>query len=210
MRKTLALCGAVLCFAVATAAQDNSAATAPVSPATATATPAPPTSFGLDRWQVGVNYAYTRFRSTSTFSMNGFNSSVTRYLNDTFGVEGDVGVHFGTTPSTGGPGPFTAGNLKAKLILYGGGLHIAYRHNQRIEPWVHVLFGGAHFRFTQTGGATAALTKLNNFAVVGGGGADIKLGTRLAWRVQGDFVGTHFFSTWQKNIQAQTGLVINF
>jgi hypothetical protein len=210
MRKTLALCGAVLCFALAAAAQDNSAAPAAVSSATATAAPARASSFDLYPWQVGVNYVYTRFRSTTTFPMNGFNTSITRYLNDTFGVEGDVGAHFGTTPSTGGPGPFTAPSLKARLIFYGGGLHIAYRHNQRIEPWAHVLFGGAHFRFSQTGGPTASLTKLNNFALVGGGGADIKLGTRLAWRVQADFLGTRFFSTWQKNIQVQTGLVINF
>jgi len=202
MRKTLALCGAVLCFALAAAAQDNSAAPAAVSSATATATPARSSSFDLYHWQVGINYNYVRFRpsSGSSFQLNGFNTSLTRYLNDWFGLEADAGAAWGHTPSSGPLSP----SQTAKFLFYGGGVHLAYRHKDRVEPWVHALVGGAHL-YPKTAG--------NNLSALGyaaGGGLDIKLHPRLSLRVQGDFLGTHFFSTWQKNFQFQTGLVINF
>ncbi len=211
MQKFLALCVAVLCFSVAVAAQDISTTPATTPGATA-ASPARRGGSDLPGWQVGINYSFVRFRSESKedFNMHGFNTSVTRYLNDWFGLEGDIGAVFGDTPATGGPGPFTAGNLRAKLLLYGGGPHLAYRHGSRIEPWVHAVFSGAHFRFSQTGAPTANLSKINAFAYAVGGGVDFKLGPHLYLRGQGDFLSTRFFDTWQKNAQVQAGIVINF
>lgn len=210
MSKFLALCGAVLFFSLTAAAQDNSTAPAtdPVAPA---ASPKASRNYDLPRWQVGINYAYTRFRpsSTANFNLHGFNTSAVFFMNNWFGLEGDAGAHFGTTPSSGGPGILTPGNLDAKLILYGGGPRIAHRGN-RFEPWAHAVFGGAHFRFTQTGGASASLAKLNAFSLATGGGVDFKFGPRVAIRVQGDFLGTRFFSTWQKSAQAQAGFVFSF
>ena len=212
MRKFVALCGAVLLFSVAAAAQDNSVASEAASPASPTATPPRYGGSGLYHWQVGMNYSYTRFRpgSTASFNLHGFNTSVVAYVNDWFGLEGDVGAGFGSTPSTGGPGSLSPGNLDAKLLTYAGGVRIAHRGSQRFEPWAHGLFGGAHFRFTQTGGPSANLATTNAFSYTLGTGVDFKLGTRLYLRVQGDFLATRFLSTWQKNAQAQTGLVFLF
>ncbi len=211
MQKFLALCGAVLCFAVAVAAQDNSTAPA-TTPGATTASPARRGGSEMPGWQVGINYNFVRFRSESreSFNMQGFNTTVTRYVSDWFGLEGYLGAVSGDTPASGGPGPFTAGNLRAKLIQYGGGPHLAYRHRSKFEPWVHALFGGAHFRFSQTGPPTANLTNINAFAYTVGGGADYKLGFHLYLRGQGDFMSTRFFKTWQKNAQIQGGIVINF
>ncbi len=203
MRKFLALFAAVLFFSVAAAAQDNSTAPATTSLASAAASPARYGASDQSRWAVGINYAFVRFRpgASDSFNLHGFNTSVTGYANDWFGLEGDVGGSFGDTPGTGGPGPFLAGNLRAKLLTYSGGPHIVYRRNDRVQPWAHVLFGGAHFRFTSS---------FNAFSLVAGGGLDYKLRPHIAWRIQGDFLGTRFFTTWQKSAQAQTGLVISF
>lgn len=211
MRKFLALCSAVLFFSVAVAAQDISTTPA-TSPATTTASPARYAPSEFNRWQIGVNYNYIRFRPSpgASFNLHGFNTSVSWYKNEWLALEGDVGAAFGSTPSSGGPGGLTPGGLDAKLVLYGGGPHLAYRQSQKISPWVHALFGGAHFRFDQTGAPSANLAKLNAFAYMLGGGVDIKLGSKISWRIQGDFLGTRFFSTWQKNAQAQTGIVLNF
>ena len=212
MRKFLALFAAVLFFSVAVAAQDNSTAPATTSSASAAASPARYGGSDLNRWEIAINYAYVRFRpsSSASFNLHGFNTSVTRYANDWFGLEADVGGSFGHTPATGGPGPFIVGNLRAKLLTYGGGPHIAYRRHNKVQPWGHVLFGGAHFRFPQTGPPSANFAKINAFSLVTGAGLDVKLGPHLAWRVQGDFLGTRFFSTWQKSAQMQAGFVISF
>ena len=210
MRRFLALCGAVLCFSVGAAAQDGSAAPAIASSTTVLASPARYPASELPKWQIGINYQYVRFRSGTSFGMHGFNTSITRYANEWFGLEGDVGAVFGDTPSSGGPGPFVQGGLRAKLLVYAAGPHLAYRRSDKVEPWVHAVFGGAHFRFTQTGPPTANLSQTDAFAYAVGGGFDFRLGPHVFWRVQGDFLGTRFFDTWQKNVSAQSGLVFNF
>ncbi|HEX2715888.1 MAG TPA: hypothetical protein VHM88_27205, partial [Candidatus Acidoferrales bacterium] len=77
MRKLVALCGVVLLFSVAAAAQDTSVASEAASPASSTATPQRYGGSSLFRWQVGINYSYTRFRpgSTASFNLHGFNTS---------------------------------------------------------------------------------------------------------------------------------------
>jgi hypothetical protein len=194
MRKLLAVCAAVLFFSAA-AAQDNSGVLATPRPAGAPARAPAFNPYESYPWQVAVSYEYFRAEAGNTnFNLNGFNTSFTRFHGAWFGLEGDVAALWGTAP----------GGEKAKLVLYGGGPRLAYRHNAKFEPWVHGLFGGAHL-FPQT-----PFGSTNAFGYVAGGGVDIKLGPRVFWRVQGDFVGTHFFNQWQNNEQVKSGLVFNF
>jgi len=195
MRSFVALCAAVLCFSAVAAAQDNSGVLATPRPASPRAqTPAlyPYESYP---WQLAISYEYFRANAGNThLNLNGFNTSLTRFLGGWFGLEADVAALWGSAP----------GGETAKLVLYGGGPRVAYRQNAKFEPWVHGLFGGAHL-FPQT-----AFGSTNAFGYVAGGGVDIKLGPRVFWRVQGDFVGTHFFNQWQNNAQVKSGLVLNF
>ena len=194
MRKLFPLCGAVLCFSVGVAAQDNSAAPATPNPLSA-ASPRALSSEAFN-WQIAISYEYLRFREAlgTDVNLNGFNTSVTRFANSWFGLEGDVAPLFGHTPA----------NKTAKFLFYGGGPHLAYRSNAKIEPWVHGLFGGAHL-IPQT-----VLGSQNAFGVVAGGGLDFKLTPRAFWRVQGDYVWTRFFSTTQSSYQVKSGIVFNF
>jgi hypothetical protein len=43
-----------------------------------------------------------------------------------------------------------------------------------------------------------------------GGGLDFKVLPRVYWRMQGDYIGTHFQSDLQSNFSVGTGLVIYF
>jgi len=195
VQKLLALWGTVLCFSVAMAAQDNSAVLA--TPRSASATPRTPAfnRYETTPWQLAVSYEYFRADvSGTTLNLNGFNTSVTRFVGPWLGLEADVGAAWGSVPN----GP------TAKFLWYGGGPHIAFRRNAKIEPWVHGLFGGAHL-FPQT-----ALGSPNAFGYVAGGGVDIKFSPRVFWRVQADFVGTHFFNQWQNNEQVKSGVVFTF
>jgi len=195
MRNFLALCGTVLLLSLAAAAQDGSRVRAGYTAASSAASPQRSAALQLPSWQVGISYEYLRFDFLgSGVNLNGFNTSLTRYANDWFGLEADVGPAFGSDSS----------NQSVKFLWYGGGPHLAYRHSGKFEPWVHFLFGGAHV-FPQT-----AFGSRNAYGYIAGGGLDIKLNPRVYWRIQGDFVETHFFDQWQNNAQFKTGLVFNF
>jgi Outer membrane protein beta-barrel domain len=179
MRKFLVICGAVLCLSLTAAAQERSP------------------------WQLGFGYQYQHYNNIQgeDFHDNGLNASVTRYLTNWFGVEGMVTAGFGDTAGTP--------SLDANSVFFGGGVHIAVPNQSRIEPWIHVLAGGNHFRFTQT----PTLGSMTSVAFMAGGGLDFKLGGRASWRVQGDYIGTHFttpLTYTQGNYSFGSGLVINF
>jgi len=126
--------------------------------------------------------------------MSGFSTSIIRYVNDWFGLEGNVTATFNSLP----------GNQTGKYIFYGGGMHIAWRNTTRLDPFGRVLVGGARV-LPQT-----ALGSPNTLAYVAGAGVDFKLTGRLYLRVGGDYLGTRIFSQSQNNYQATGGVVVNF
>jgi hypothetical protein len=71
------------------------------------------------------------------------------------------------------------------------------------RPFVHGMGGGQrlnsnHFLYT-------------HYAIDFGGGADYKLPFKsFAWRVQGDYIRTHYLSATQNDYRASTGLVWRF
>jgi hypothetical protein len=207
MGKLLILCGAILCFSGAASAQDSVAALDASSPASEPA--AVPVHFSpsdREKWQVAAGFQYEHF---SVFGLGfhnlGYNASITRYLNDWFGLEGAVVMGFGHT----GTSPAIPVALDAKSFFVGGGPHVAVTNKSRLEPWAHALVGLQHFRFTQTNNSLG-LGSNSNLGFEAGGGVDYKLGGRAYWRVQADYVGTHFQSALQTNYSFGTGIVFNF
>ncbi|HLW84541.1 MAG TPA: hypothetical protein VKR60_04950 [Candidatus Sulfotelmatobacter sp.] len=71
------------------------------------------------------------------------------------------------------------------------------------RPFVQAMAG---LQMIQSGGNT-----FNPLAVDVGGGVDYKLFFKnFAWRVQGDYVRTHYLSAQQNDFRASTGLVWRF
>ena len=147
------------------------------------------------RWQLGLGVSFERFRS-SIYSASGVgtNTSLSYFLNDWFGVEGNVSTFFAPTIWNG---------EHIKLVNYGAGPRIAWRR-PRWEPWLHGLVGGAH-ALPQTAGHSR-----NGFSVQLGGGADYRFLPRLSLRLEVDYVRTRLFSQWQNNGQAAAGVVFHF
>jgi opacity protein-like surface antigen len=73
----------------------------------------------------------------------------------------------------------------------------------RMRPFAEALLGIAHVDANAAGSDTS-------FATAVGGGADYKVFGPVAWRVQGDWVQTRFFSTTQSNARLSTGIVVRF
>jgi opacity protein-like surface antigen len=147
------------------------------------------------RWQLGLGVSFERFRSSIySASAVGTNTSLSYFLNDWFGVEGNVSTFFA---------PSIWNGERIKLVNYGAGPRIAWRR-PRWEPWLHGLVGGAH-ALPQTAGHSQ-----NGFSVQLGGGADYRFMPRLSLRLELDYVRTRLFGQWQNNGQAAAGIVFHF
>jgi hypothetical protein len=202
MRKLLVLCGAFLCLSMTAAAQDTPAALDASSPA---GEPSAPVTFSPpDRapWQLAIGYQYTHYNALGqSFHNNGLRTDVTRYLNNWLGVEGAVTMGFGHVA--------IPASIVAKSLFVGGGPHISVHNYSRYEPWAHVLVGLQHFRFAQTNNVVG-LGSNSALGFMGGGGVDLKFGRGISWRIQADYIGTHFQSSTQTNFSFGSGLVFNF
>lgn len=200
MRQCLYVCAVLICFLLPAAAQDSVATFDTSSATSEAAVPASFTPPDREPWQLGVGFQFLHYTPLGTsFHDYGFQTDVTRYFNNWFGLEGETLAGFGHT----GSNP----SLVAKSFFIGGGPHVAVYTSSRIEPWVHVLGGWERFRFTQT----ATLGVNSGVAFYVGGGVDYKIsGGRLYWRVQGDYIGARISSSMTTNYSFGTGLVLNF
>ena len=204
MRQFVFVCAVFFCFLIPAAAAEDSAP-APDAAGTAsseTAAQFPPslTPAERDPWQLGAGFVFSHYSVLGTSFHNlGFRSDVSRYLNRWFALEGAGMAGFGHTGGTP--------NLVAKSVFLGGGGHFTILSTPRFEPWVHVLGGWQHFRFSQT----STLGSESHIAFMAGGGLDYKIaGSRLYWRVQGDFIGVKIGSSIPGDYAVGTGLVLNF
>lgn len=73
----------------------------------------------------------------------------------------------------------------------------------KFRPFAEVLIGAGHINAHSAGSDTS-------FATAIGGGLDYKLLRILAWRFQGDYLQTRFFSTTQANVRLTTGIALRF
>jgi hypothetical protein len=147
------------------------------------------------RWQLGLGYAYVRFRANQfNVGMHGLNTSVVYYTNDWFGIEGNVSAAFG---------PTVFANERTKYLSFTGGPKIAWRQ-RRWEPWAHALFGVVHFLPQLAGFSRTSL------GIVAGGGADYRWNPRVSFRLEGDWARSQHYNTSQNNFQFVTGVVFHF
>jgi hypothetical protein len=149
-------------------------------------------------WQFTIGYQFNRLNIRGAFppfSTNGADASLVRYFRGTLGVEADVGGAFGRT----------ANQASVGAIFVGAGLHAVLINRTRFEPWAHGLLGGTNLNFGAPESARAG-----SVAWLAGGGVDYRFNPKLAVRIQGDYLGTHFLGAFQRNLQIVSGVVWNF
>jgi hypothetical protein len=204
MRKLVVLFGTALVLSLISAAPSVAGPCGPDSEA--------PGVFVPDRScvQLGFGYQYQHYNGVKckTFNNNGYNVDFALHLFDA--ITGAVGR---LTASAEGTAAFgfdghTAGtpSLSAKSVFLGAGPRLSIESASRFEPWVHGLVGLERLKFTQT----PTLGTSNGLGFMLGGGLDIKLQPKLAWRVQADYLGTDFQSSVQSNYSIGTGVIFRF
>ena len=154
---------------------------------------------------VGYSYYNADLSSLGRSNLNGWNGSVEGKLLPWVGVVADVSGHYGSenVPRgclTPGPCPNISINIHEFDVLIGPRVSVSVG---KIRPFAEALFGGGHISTHGAGSDTSFATAL-------GGGIDYHLIPLVAWRLEGDYVQTRFFSTTQNNVRLSTGIVLRF
>lgn len=153
----------------------------------------------------GYSYYNADLSSFGRSSLNGWNGSVEGKLLPWVGVVADIGGHYGSEGipiACNGPGPCPHVNVNVHKynFLFGPRVSVSVG---KIRPFAEALFGGGHISTNGAGSDTSFATAL-------GGGIDYHLIPLVAWRLEGDYVQTRFFSTTQGNVRLSTGIVLRF
>jgi hypothetical protein len=141
-------------------------------------------------------YQYTRF--DGGVNANGWNTSLTGNLNNWFGIAADFSGAYKTQ-----------NGVSFNNYTYTFGPVISYRHNEKLTPFAHFLAGGNHASASISGVGSGSD---NGFAMMFGGGLDVKASQHLALRaVQFDWLGLHSNgASDNNNMRISTGILFRY
>jgi hypothetical protein len=181
-------------------------------------------SFGSAGVNFGIGNLGTQvYRGRS--GHDGFNASVVVNVSRYFGIKGDVSGTYKSgrfsfqVPSGVQSNPTTTVAFNANTSLYNflGGIQLKDNASKRrLAPFAHALVGAARRNNAIQGGGFACITiipcpgstKETGFAGAFGGGFDVRLGKRVAFRVfQIDYNPIKFNAGTDHNYRFSTGLV---
>jgi len=177
------------------------------------------------QWEIFGGYSYLRagFGPTSPLSpspsfdeligfshinTNGWHASVTENVNKWFGATIEVSGHYKRPLSIdltpfGFPGQTL--NINASAYIAGGGPQFSYHRIEKVSPFAHVLFGAFHARVNVP--TTPVKISDTTWAIILGGGVDMRLSRYLAVRAQADYIRSHFSDLGQNHFRVSGGLV---
>lgn len=159
--------------------------------------------------EIFAGYAYSRIEGVN---FNGWNFNIAGNLNEHLGIVAEASGAYGrnTIESVIGSTKFDSG-IHSFLV----GPRISDRNTRIFTPFAHLLMGYARVNQTIENQGTPATTfelsdGLNGFALVAGGGLDIKGDSALSLRlVQIDYFVLHSRSSKPQGVRVSTGLVWN-
>ncbi len=140
-------------------------------------------------------YQYTRF--DGGLNVNGWNTGAAANFNNWFGIASDFS---GAYKSQSG--------ASFNNYTYTFGPQVSLRRNPAITPFAHLLAGG--FRSSVSGGGISA--SASGFAMMAGGGVDVKATRRIAVRaIQFDWLSLRSNgSTDNNNMRISTGVLFRY
>ena len=162
---------------------------------------------------VFVGYSFQNV-SSSALNLNltrpnlqGWEASLEGKLFPILGIVADFSGHYGSeslplpvVPVGTGGSAQTSVNAHEEEVMFGPRVSISVG---KFRPFAEAEVGVGHV-------STNGLGSDTSFATAIGGGLDYKIVRPIAARIQGDYVGTHFFGTMQNDFRLSTGLVFRF
>lgn len=158
-----------------------------------------------------VYFGYTYYNTSLSLtrgSLNGWEGSLEGKLAPFLGIVADLTGHYGSLSFPNGAGTCEIGvncgssNVSTHVYeaMFGPRISIPVG---KFRPFGEFEIGVGHV-------STSGFGTNTSYATAVGGGIDYKILRPLAWRVEGDYVRTHFFSTSQNNVRLSTGIVVRF
>jgi len=141
--------------------------------------------------------------STSRANLQGWEASLEGKVFPLLGIVADFSGHYGSenifVPVTGGGiGVNVTGHEEDVLF----GPRVSFPVG-KFRPFGEFEVGVGHINTNASGSQTSFATAL-------GGGLDYRIIRLVAWRFEGGYVSTRFFSTTQNNLRLSTGIVVRF
>jgi opacity protein-like surface antigen len=160
----------------------------------------------------GYTYYNTNFSPTRG-DLNGFQATFEGKVAPMLGIVADFTGHYGSLNlpvlcSLCGPGATASANAHQYEAMFGP--RVSFPAG-KFRPFAEFEVGVGHI--TTSGSATSANVipaSDTSYATALGGGLDYKIFPHVAWRVEGDYVHTHFFGAGQNNVRLSTGLAFHF
>jgi hypothetical protein len=158
--------------------------------------------------EISLDYSYVRANQgpgqCGCFAMNGGSTEAAFPVARGFSAVADLTGERSGSVNGGGPQGLS-------LVSFTAGPRFARSVHRRYAPFAQALFGGVHgfdSYFPVTSGPTGAA---NSFAMIAGGGLDIRLKSHLAIRpIQVDYFLTHLpngVNDRQNNLRVTAGIV---
>jgi opacity protein-like surface antigen len=165
-----------------------------------------------------VYFGYTYYNtdlSLNRGNLNGFQATLEGKVVPMLGFVADFTGHYG---SLNFPvfcslctGPTTAiANAHQYEAMFGP--RVSFPAG-KFRPFAEVEVGVGHVTTNAsaaTGNAIIGFVSDTSYATALGGGLDYKIFSRIAWRLEGDYVRTRFFSVGQNNYRLSTGIAFHF
>jgi hypothetical protein len=158
-----------------------------------------------------IYFGYTYYNtqlSVTRGSLNGWEGTLEGKLFPVLGIVADITGHYGSQDFPNPAATCVVGvvcsPLSVNAHIYEAlfGPRVSVRVG-KFRPFAEAEFGVAHVTTKGFGSDTSWATAL-------GGGLDYTIFRPVAWRLQGDYVRTQFFSSHQNNFRFSTGIVFRF
>jgi opacity protein-like surface antigen len=158
-----------------------------------------------------TNMAYNSSLAPNRGSLNGWQGTLEGKVMPALGIVADITGHYGSLNlgvicpvipvGVGGGGGCTAFNVSTHVYETMFGPRVGFPIG-KFRPFAEAEVGVGH--------VSSTIHSDTSLATALGGGLDYKILRVLAWRVEGDYVHTSFFSTGQSNLRISTGIVLRF
>lgn len=147
-------------------------------------------------WEISGGYSFLKADFSGTnFSLNGGTGTITENVNHWFAGRATVSAYHGTDAGT---------TVSAQTLTYGP--VFSYRHFNGFNPFVDVEIGGIRASEGYLGISKSAV----KFAMLGGGGVDVRVRPSVSLRLQADYLMTRFLGANQNNLQGSAALVYHW
>ncbi len=147
-------------------------------------------------WDVAGTFTYLKADlSHGNFNLLGATASSTENLNNWVGGRIEISAFHGTEAGA---------TVSAQTVTYGP--VFSYRHFNGFTPYVHVQAGAIHASQGYLGISESAI----KFAMVAGGGVDVRVSHVASVRLQADYMMSRFLSLNQNNLEGSVGVVFRF